>query len=426
MKLVLNVIREALPSANRLTAGDTSMVQRCIGFVCDVAHHFFTNVRGCLAIQSAEELLLALFRLGVEAGDSPTGGIAEKISGTWQQGLRVLLRWQGFQLADDSFLSNAATCVHVAVRNGAVDSVAGLERLCEIASNLRTIVTDYLVSTPVVDNSARCPNVDDLMRLMYVHFDPSLLTRWNTIPLIRFEMVFSSVNDSKVGETAAPGMIPRCVGIAAFTARLYSNNLAGVASSEAVKFDDGRSEDSGKDGETPPADAASDDVSRVENVNVDIVLDTALGLAICRAIMGGRPDSPQTAVGTGGSELVTIHRLLEMDFGSLVAHIPSAADREQLVVHAFDESLSNGGLWSLSLGILLQTFNEKQISSNYWALLGGLERVTPLGLSAISTLEVALPYLSYDDVLNIAEIQAALLLSCPTDCISQFGGLLII
>ncbi|KAM8975793.1 E3 ubiquitin-protein ligase listerin isoform 1-T1 [Pelodytes ibericus] len=62
---IIDQLHSALTKARDFSEAGT--VEQCVSFICDVASNFFTSVKGCLQMPSAEDLLLTIFQLCAQA-----------------------------------------------------------------------------------------------------------------------------------------------------------------------------------------------------------------------------------------------------------------------------------------------------------------------------------------------------------------------
>nr|DBA34456.1 TPA: hypothetical protein GDO54_002013 [Pyxicephalus adspersus] len=69
-------------------------LEQSVSFICDVASNFFSSVKDCLQMPSAEDLLLAIFQLCAQSSDTSqlSEALMLKLQHTWMCGIDSLLR----------------------------------------------------------------------------------------------------------------------------------------------------------------------------------------------------------------------------------------------------------------------------------------------------------------------------------------------
>ncbi|KAG8590866.1 hypothetical protein GDO81_006944 [Engystomops pustulosus] len=88
---IIDKLHLALAQAKDLSeAGD---IEPSVSFICDVASNFFSSVKDCLQMPSAEDLLLTIFQLCAQPSDAThlSEALLMKLKHTWMSGLNSLV-----------------------------------------------------------------------------------------------------------------------------------------------------------------------------------------------------------------------------------------------------------------------------------------------------------------------------------------------
>nr|XP_033798276.1 E3 ubiquitin-protein ligase listerin isoform X2 [Geotrypetes seraphini] len=88
---IINRLHTALSKAKDLS--EAGSIEQSVSFICDVAANFFSSVKGCLLMSSAEDLLLTIFQLCAQSQDKTrlSDVLLHKLNHTWLTGLNSLL-----------------------------------------------------------------------------------------------------------------------------------------------------------------------------------------------------------------------------------------------------------------------------------------------------------------------------------------------
>ncbi|XP_078514506.1 E3 ubiquitin-protein ligase listerin isoform X2 [Lissotriton helveticus] len=111
VKRIIDKLHATLSKAKDLSeAGD---IEPSVSFICDVASNFFSSVKGCLLMSSAEDLLLTIFQLCTQSQQLTylTDLPLSKLQHTWLLGLNSLLQQTGYIQQESTFLSRSAAWV---------------------------------------------------------------------------------------------------------------------------------------------------------------------------------------------------------------------------------------------------------------------------------------------------------------------------
>ncbi|KAG9486176.1 hypothetical protein GDO78_008978 [Eleutherodactylus coqui] len=108
---IIDQLHSALAQARDLSAAGE--VEPSVSFICDVASNFFSSVKDCLAMPSAEDLLLTIFQLCAQPSDSThlSEPLLLKLKHTWMSGLNSLVRQFHSIPRGSAFLNRSAQWV---------------------------------------------------------------------------------------------------------------------------------------------------------------------------------------------------------------------------------------------------------------------------------------------------------------------------
>lgn len=135
VKRIIDKLHSTLSKARDLSnAGD---IEPSVSFICDVASNFFSSVKGCLLMSSAEDLLLTIFQLCTQSQQLTylTDLTLSKLQHTWLLGLNSLLQQIGYVQQESSFLSRSAAWVKDQVLSSSHD-LKSLQVLLSAVSDL--------------------------------------------------------------------------------------------------------------------------------------------------------------------------------------------------------------------------------------------------------------------------------------------------
>uniref|UniRef100_A0A8C9VU97 E3 ubiquitin-protein ligase listerin n=1 Tax=Scleropages formosus TaxID=113540 RepID=A0A8C9VU97_SCLFO len=105
---IIDQLHATLSDAKDLS--DAGNMRPLVSFICDVASNFFSSMKGCLLLASAEELLLTLFQLCAQDQDV-THSLLQKLRHACFTGVCSLVTHAEPKLKDGTFLHSVATWV---------------------------------------------------------------------------------------------------------------------------------------------------------------------------------------------------------------------------------------------------------------------------------------------------------------------------
>ena len=392
MDKVLTVIEKFLPTANSLQELDTKSIEDCLMFVCDFMWHYFTTVGSSLRLQSANSLMMELFRLDVLYEFDVT--VAGRLKAAWQQGLTVAYT------AGDSELGQHVDRM-LAIVVASVGECSQVYRLSEIVSGLWH--TAVAASSQPVDLG--------VVKQALSSGSSTLLQSPSLLALVLDRSLFvRSVNDFQPSTSAESFRNSRAVALVALTARFllttWKTTQPSSCDSETASYFANNDDDDDDDNDLTVAKSVANE--GVNSLNLEMLNDIALAIVCIQAIQAYTCHPPP------------MQQELQQDFCQLIGRL-SNAETEYLLRQTIQQSMADE-IWSLVLEVILQQvkFSNKELIERN--LLSDLEQFVPLTLSTVSTLCVFLPRMHRDTQQHVAEITVALLLSCDIDKIAAFDS----
>nr|XP_014351692.1 PREDICTED: E3 ubiquitin-protein ligase listerin [Latimeria chalumnae] len=118
---ILNKLHAALSKAKDLSAAGS--IEPPVSFICDVTSSFFSSVKGCLLLPSAEDLLLTLFQLCAQRPEKDylSDLLVGKLQHTWLCGVSSLVNQHSGVKAESSFLQKSALWVKDQIQHSSLD-----------------------------------------------------------------------------------------------------------------------------------------------------------------------------------------------------------------------------------------------------------------------------------------------------------------
>uniref|UniRef100_H3AL29 E3 ubiquitin-protein ligase listerin n=1 Tax=Latimeria chalumnae TaxID=7897 RepID=H3AL29_LATCH len=127
---ILNKLHAALSKAKDLSAAGS--IEPPVSFICDVTSSFFSSVKGCLLLPSAEDLLLTLFQLCAQRPEKDYLSVYLfcKLQHTWLCGVSSLVNQHSGVKAESSFLQKSALWVKDQIQHSSLD----VKRIVQVIS----------------------------------------------------------------------------------------------------------------------------------------------------------------------------------------------------------------------------------------------------------------------------------------------------
>ncbi|XP_074644451.1 E3 ubiquitin-protein ligase listerin-like [Tubulanus polymorphus] len=341
---------------------------RCISFICNLADSFFSNVKGCLLMAPAEDLLFTIFQLSF---DSNASYMLEKLSKTWQCGVQALTGQQGGYMKDGGFFYKAASFL-----KSQVVECRHIESLNRLTSQSVMLLKAMIPS----GDSLQSTTCQEFAKHLNVEGVTALRTEdWFVTPLLEGTLIF--LDQPVISQPVQTDLIPN--GIA-------STLYMGALLIEMKK--------SGNE---------TDEDSMVIDV-CNVVVDAVDAISYCQSLAGRRKEAlKNTQMGKSSSLLLSNTKQLWL-------HL-TTEERLNVVERVLNKCSVEGDLCSLSLLVLLRDILSHNEVPDLLEMVGSYERMSEMSLPLLHTLVTILPYLSNDKLDIMINILTAQLISIPVD-----------
>jgi len=404
MNTVFQEIEACLPSGEQLLLLDDVILERCVGFVCDIAFNFFPSSCSQLMEQLARSLLLELFRVDLDVQDIEQGR-----SETWH---KVRMAWcQGFDCLLANTISSTGSLdvglyhqlsdrlISEVSRNAL--SVDHVQHLADAAVELWNTYSKRVQSNYQVIEKSSDTDLEMLQLPLCPRYDVHKSSPWQLTALLERKVTFNEIRDYCIS-TVMQSDISIAVHVAMFNARLLASVSIGATETSEYPVDvtDCYLEN------TECVEKKDDCPEATVRYN-DVLISIAAELGVCQVLSGDVTVAsllPSNAI-----------KCIESDLLMIIRRRSNYANRH-LVRSAFHRSMLSDGAWSLALGIIM---NLVDVDSVDQLMMTDDEVYIPLTAVIVSTLNVVLPHLPGSFLTHFAEMQIALLLSCPPDNVAS-------
>ncbi|KAJ8027197.1 E3 ubiquitin-protein ligase listerin [Holothuria leucospilota] len=132
---ILRIIYQTLQEAHQISQGDETK-NRTVNLICNIAASFFSSVKTCIYMPSAEDLLLVLFQLSCRQDFSCSDALKKKIEKTWKSGVEGIVKSTGGFLKVGGFFEKVARWIktYLFQKRGQLKSIYSLAReTCNIS-----------------------------------------------------------------------------------------------------------------------------------------------------------------------------------------------------------------------------------------------------------------------------------------------------
>ncbi|KAJ8342541.1 hypothetical protein SKAU_G00324690 [Synaphobranchus kaupii] len=140
---IIDKLHATLSEAKNLS--DAGNMEPLVSFICEVASNFFSSVKGCLLLASAEELLLTVFQLCAQDQETTrlSDSLLQKLRHACFAGVRSLVSHPETELSEGAFLHSAA----VWVKKQLLGAPLGVRSLQVLMSAVQSLVETLLSSS---------------------------------------------------------------------------------------------------------------------------------------------------------------------------------------------------------------------------------------------------------------------------------------
>ncbi|XP_030648417.1 E3 ubiquitin-protein ligase listerin [Chanos chanos] len=367
---------------------DAGNVEPLVSFISDVASTFFSSVKGCLLLASAEELLLTLFQLCAQ--DQSVTHLSDslllKLKQAFLAGVRSLVNHLGSSVTKGTFLHNAAVWVKTQVQASPL-TVKSLQVLVQtVLSLVETLATGQQNGSCLLSQFICClsPSEEEWSKLR-----KALPPQWVKCPLLTGRLRMTC--DYPCRDTWKPKASLR------LPAHLCVCALLGRVSFTAVPLDDQQEADSAL-------------LSELRHTAAEILY----ALQWCEEM----EYSP--------SAVSEYHRMLQ-DWKLTETVRADGSMASGILKTLFSRSLEEGSLWSLTLACYVQTAD--LAASDIKGLYNNVESFFSLSEQSVGTVQALCPCLPAEDREAIVALSVAELLNWQEkeqDCIHSVGACLAV
>ncbi|XP_072018345.1 LOW QUALITY PROTEIN: E3 ubiquitin-protein ligase listerin-like [Amphiura filiformis] len=315
----------------------------------------------------------------------------------------VLVKQTGGLMTEDGVLHTVASWIKMTLLSG----THTLHRCHHLAQSVHTLCVTVLTSLPQCeDDGSSLHTIEELLSIMmptaeeWEANDKQLSKQWQVSVLLNSALTYASLPPTPKSDIKQDDM-PTSVILSAFIASLLESR---------------------------------DDEQRLPwqyDFMESAILEMVHALEWCKGMMGLQA---QTKVNTHLPPPVShmpaycqqVALSLETTLGSVLKTL-NAGEWNALISQAISKSLASGGLWALSLGNILahyecSTSASTQDKCNIYDMIGGPDRLTDMSETCLHTLESVIPYLATDSVLEVLQINIAVLITTDTSMISNISG----
>ncbi|KAJ7997588.1 hypothetical protein DPEC_G00230570 [Dallia pectoralis] len=328
-------------------------------FICDVASTFFSSVKHCLLLASAEELLLTVFTLTAQDHTLThlSDSLLKKLSHACQTGVLSLVHHSGSVVKDGSFLYSAAFWVKAQLLTSAL-GVKSLQVLVLAVQRL----ADTLRSAGQRGSSLLSQFVSFLTPTQseWITIRQALPPQWVRAPLLSGRLrVVCEHPVIDVWRLRGSSSLPAHLAVCALLAKLlYTSSSADVSDDQQGA-------------------AECSQMTDVKDFK-HIVCEVLYALQWCVEM-------------DGSQVLVTEYHTMLKEWvpTSLIHHLEPASE---VLTTLYTRSVEDGGLWSLTLDSYIHNLSDSPDIIH--SLCGSPDSLFPLSESTLSTLQVMCPHLT--------------------------------
>ncbi|KAM4795349.1 E3 ubiquitin-protein ligase listerin [Rhinophrynus dorsalis] len=231
---IIDQLHAALTKARTLSeAGD---IEQSVSFICDVASNFFSSVKGCLQMPSAEDLLLTIFQLCAQTADTTnlSDSLLLKLKHTWLSGLNSLVCQFDSMPQGSTFLKRSAHWVKDQIQMSHL-SVPSLQALIIAVDNLHGKILELspLAFRLLADHMAvMMPDEDKWLKMRQC-----LSAQWLSKPLLEGRLSMNCETSGTDLKSSPKTWLPNHLCTASLLSKIYFRLLK-----NGVHFEDKETE----------------------------------------------------------------------------------------------------------------------------------------------------------------------------------------
>uniref|UniRef100_A0A8C5PC41 E3 ubiquitin-protein ligase listerin n=1 Tax=Leptobrachium leishanense TaxID=445787 RepID=A0A8C5PC41_9ANUR len=375
---IIDQLHSALSKARDLSeAGD---VEQSVSFICDVASNFFSSVKGCLQMPSAEDLLLTIFQLCAQAPDSThlSESLLRKLEHTWHCGVKSLVCHFDSIPRGSAFLNRSAQWVKNQILTNQL-SVQSLQSLVSVVDNLHCRILGFgpLAAHLLAEHlTLMMPDAEQWQKMRQC-----LTNQWLSKPLLDGRL---SVNSETSG-----------LDLKAFPKSWLPNHLCTASLLCKTAF------------HVLENNAFYEDRVIAAKTNL-IVAEMLYSLQWCQELE--RPPA-----------ILTEYREMLRTLDITYERMKDLSDRLPAVLELlYERSKENGGIWSLSAKKLIQLRSPGREELN--RLINSTEGYFPMTLGNLHTIQSLCMFFCDEDKEELVMQCTARLMTCPLSAVSSIDG----
>ncbi|CAH2219322.1 E3 ubiquitin- ligase listerin [Pelobates cultripes] len=375
---IIDQLHSALSKARDLSeAGD---VEQSVSFICDVASNFFSSVKGCFLMPSAEDLLLTIFQLCAQTPDTAhlSDSLVLKLEHTWLCGLNSLVCHFDSIPQGSMFLNRSAQWVKNQIQKSQL-SVQSLQSLIGAVNNLYCKILEAgSLAVPLLEGhlTLMIPDTEQWQKMRQC-----LSNQWLSKPLLEGRLSMNS-------ETSG-------IDLKTFSKNWLPNHLCTTSLLSKMAF------------QMLERRALFKEKEIATKISV-IVAEMLYSMQWCEEL----ERSPAVI-----SEYCDMLRALDITHEEIKEsshHLPAIL---QLL---FERSKESGTLWSLACKKLIHLTNAGQ--DELKQLIKSTEGYFPMTQGNLNTIQSLSPFLSKEEKEDIVLQCTAKIMSCPPSTVSFIDG----
>lgn len=382
MEKILERLHNTLSETKSLS--DAGNMEPLISFVCDVASTFFSSVRDCLLLESAEELLLTVFKL-IAQDQTRThlpDSLVVKLQKVCVAGVQSLVQYSKLEIRENGFFHSAVLWVKDQLLTVNLDNKS-LQVLVKAIQSL----TDAVVSVSSEDT----PILIQIFHLLtpsegeWTQIRQALPPQWVKSPLLSCHLRAVCEKPSvDIWRSRVLTKLPAHLCVCALLGKVAKN----VNQSGQEKYLS---------------------LPNIQHAAAELLY----ALQWCKEV----EYSPT---------MVAVYHSLLVDYG-LSEGLNSMIPLKEMLQTLYSRSIEQGGLWSLALENYIHT---QDITSNQSTALKKLyntaECLFPISGAKLSTLQVVCQYMTAEDRDTLVALATAGIISWEDNKISDVSGCMVV
>ncbi|KAL0994924.1 hypothetical protein UPYG_G00129370 [Umbra pygmaea] len=359
---IIEKLHATLSAAKGLS--DRGNLEPLVGFICDVASTFFSSVKHCHLLATAEELLLTVFTLSAQDQTHThlSDSLLRKLNLSCDAGVLSLVCHSGSEVKEGSFLHSAAFWVKAQLFTSSL-GVQSLQVLVSavqrLADTLRSVGQrgSVLLSQFL---SLLTPSQSEWSTLR-----KALPPQWVRSPLLSGRLrVVCDYPIMEVWKLRGSSRLPAHLCVCALLARL----LYSAPGTGATVCSDDQQEAAVVSQTTGVKDVKHTVCELLYALQWCLEMDCSLGLV---------------------AEYHTM--LMDWAVTDRIQHHPAVSE---VLTMLYTRCVEEGGLWSLTLQHYIHNNSLAQTQGTVSSLCGSVDSLFPLSESRLTTLQVVCPYLT--------------------------------